>query len=122
MGTPVANGHGNCNVRERLSNKIVRNCFQMWTNVSCQRAFIIASIHVSTHPAVITVHVGKDSGSALTEKYAEVRVSSCCSFTLFFILDNATAANEARGMRISIFRKIFRKFELTAWKISYFKK
>lgn len=71
----------------------------MWMSASCRRAFIIASIHVLTHPAVITVRVGKDSGSALTAKYAEVRVSACCStrFTLVFILDNATAANEAKG-------------------------
>ena len=54
-----------------------------------------------THLAVITVRARKDSGSALTEKYAEVRVHSCCSFTLFFLLDNAMAANEASGKRIS---------------------
>lgn len=52
-----------------------------------------------THLAVIIVRVGKDSGSVLTEKYAEVRVHSCYSSTLFFPLDNAMAANEASGER-----------------------
>lgn len=52
-----------------------------------------------THLAVIIVRVGKDSGSVLTEKYAEVRVHSCYSSTLFFPLDDAMAANEARGER-----------------------
>ena len=62
-------------------------------------------MHVLTHLAVITVRVGKDSGSALTEKDAEVRVYSCCSLTSFFILANAMAANEARGKIISYLPK-----------------
>ena len=62
-------------------------------------------MHVLTRLAVITVRVGKDSGSALTEKDAEVRVYSCCSFTSFFILDNAMAVNKARGNRISYLSK-----------------
>lgn len=86
---------------KRFNKQSVHNCFQMWTNVSCQKAFIIANIPVLTHPAAITVRVGKDSGSALTEKYAEVRGFAYCSSTLFFILDNATAAKEAMGKRIS---------------------
>ena len=66
----------------------------MWTNASCLRAFIIVNINVLTLQEAFTVLVEKDSGLALTEKDAEVRVFYIYfySFTLFFILDNATAA------------------------------
>ena len=46
----------------------------MWTNASCLRAFIIVSINVLTLQEAFTVLVEKDSGLALTEKDAEVRV------------------------------------------------